>query len=77
MLHNDIEGLTEQTPKTDERKRSLVQRWVKWLCSLLGHKYDPIDIVIVRIKYEAENRKELKNEITCLRCKETMWFAGH
>ena len=41
---------------------------MKWLCKFLGHKYNPVDVLLLDIKNEAFNRNELDLSIICSRC---------
>lgn len=41
---------------------------MQWICKLFGHKYNPVDVLLLGIKFEAINRNELDLSITCSRC---------
>ena len=40
----------------------------KLMCKWVGHRYDEVDMLILRLKCSAENIDELDLSITCLRC---------
>lgn len=46
-----------------------MKRFKKLLCKIFGHKYDDVDLVMLRIKRKAINNEDFKDDIIrCERC---------
>ncbi len=40
----------------------------KFICKVIGHRFDLVELTIFQIKCSAKNRKDLRAECACERC---------
>ncbi len=49
---------------------------MKILCKLFGHKFDLIEVTLLKIMIEAENKTSLNKTLFCKRCGAKVFWDG-
>lgn len=49
--------------------RSVIYKILGYICCLIGHKFDDVDMCMLYIKSASKNSEDHEYKITCTRCR--------